>query len=111
MPLAIHNLRRRLPHRLYTRGSLAAILLSLAPGFASAQPPHPNPQLADPKVEARVDALLQQMTLEEKVGQLVHTAANQRRLPRFRERREKPWQPTSTRTSSSPTRCGSRRKD
>ncbi len=71
MPLAIHNLRRRLPHRLYTRGSLAAILLSLAPGFASAQPPHPNPQLADPKVEARVDALLQQMTLEEKVGQLV----------------------------------------
>jgi beta-glucosidase len=33
---------------------------------------HPsNAQLADPKIEARVDRLLRQMTLEEKIGQLV----------------------------------------
>ncbi len=31
----------------------------------------PNPQLADPNLEARVDRLLRQMTLEEKIGQLV----------------------------------------
>ncbi len=30
-----------------------------------------NAQLADPKIEARVDALLKQMTLDEKIGQLV----------------------------------------
>jgi beta-glucosidase len=30
-----------------------------------------NAQLADPKIEARVDRLLRQMTLEEKIGQLV----------------------------------------
>ena len=48
----------------------AAILLSFASGFAPAQQAHPNAQLADPKIEAKVNALLQQMTLEEKVGQL-----------------------------------------
>jgi len=38
----------------------------------SARPASPsNAQLADPKIEARVDALLRQMTLEEKIGQLV----------------------------------------
>ncbi len=31
----------------------------------------PNAQLADPKIEARVDRLLHEMTLEEKIGQLV----------------------------------------
>ena len=37
-----------------------------------AEPRHPsNAQLADPKIEARVDRLLRQMTLEEKIGQLV----------------------------------------
>ena len=35
-------------------------------------PTHPsNAQLADPKIEARVETLLGQMTLEEKIGQLV----------------------------------------
>jgi beta-glucosidase len=52
-------------------GIIAAILLSFTSGFAPAQQAHPNAQLADPKIEARIDALLQQMTLEEKVGQLV----------------------------------------
>jgi beta-glucosidase len=55
----------------YFGGSLAAILVAVAPGYAPAQQAHPNAQLADPKIEARVNALLQQMTLEEKVGQLV----------------------------------------
>lgn len=32
---------------------------------------HSNPQLASPAIERRVDALLKQMTLEEKIGQLV----------------------------------------
>ena len=34
-----------------------------------------NPALDDPRIEARVDALLKQMTLEEKVGQLVQRSA------------------------------------
>jgi beta-glucosidase len=39
---------------------------------ASAPIRHPSSaQLADPKIEARVDRLLRQMTLEEKIGQLV----------------------------------------
>lgn len=33
--------------------------------------PHANSQLASPEIERRVDALLKQMTLEEKLGQLV----------------------------------------
>ncbi len=38
----------------------------------SAAPGHPsNTQLADPQIEARVERLLGQMTLEEKIGQLV----------------------------------------
>jgi beta-glucosidase len=53
------------------RGIVAVILLSFASGFSPAQQVHPNAQLADPKIEAKIDALLQQMTLEEKVGQLV----------------------------------------
>jgi beta-glucosidase len=53
------------------RGIVAVILLSFTSGFSPAQQVHPNAQLADPKIEAKIDALLQQMTLEEKVGQLV----------------------------------------
>jgi beta-glucosidase len=37
----------------------------------------PNAQLADPKIEARVTALLKQMTLEEKIGQLVQYSATE----------------------------------
>ena len=38
----------------------------------ASQSNHPsNAQLADPRIEARVDRLLRQMTLEEKIGQLV----------------------------------------
>jgi len=50
-----------------------------APVAAAVAPPHQaakarqasNAQLADPKIEVRVDRLLRQMTLEEKIGQLV----------------------------------------
>ena len=64
-----------------------AVVCSVAAGFepnAAAQAAKPastqragkaahpsNAQLADPKIEARVDRLLRQMTLEEKIGQLV----------------------------------------
>ncbi len=50
-----------------------ALLLSV---FASAQAPHPsNAQLADPQLNAKVEALLKKMTLEEKIGQLVQFSA------------------------------------
>jgi beta-glucosidase len=43
-----------------------------APSHHASQTAHPpNAQLADPKIKARVDRLLRQMTLEEKLGQLV----------------------------------------
>src|SRR5271165_2558208 len=73
-----HPMHTRLisPHRFSLRpcrfaGIVAVILLPFTSGFAPAQQAHPNAQLADPKIEAGVNALLQQMTLEEKVGQLV----------------------------------------
>ena len=40
-------------------------------GIAQVAAPHPNAQLADPKLNERVERLLRQMTLEEKIGQLV----------------------------------------
>ena len=54
----------------------AAVAVSVANGAAQpvtashAVPPS-NAQLADPKLEARVEKLLRQMTLDEKIGQLV----------------------------------------
>ncbi len=52
-----------------------AVAQQTAQAAAAAAPPqakHPsNAQLADPKIEARVEDLLKQMTLEEKIGQLV----------------------------------------
>ncbi len=55
----------------------ALCLAVLLPGvFAGSQEsPHPNPQLISREVNARVDALLKKMTLEEKVGQLVQFSA------------------------------------
>jgi beta-glucosidase len=52
---------------------LAASLFSLT---AASQPaPRPNPQLVSKDVNARVEALLRQMTLDEKVGQLAQFSA------------------------------------
>jgi beta-glucosidase len=55
--------------------ALGAAVAGLAPcstaqtGMADVRPS--NSQLADPKIEARVEGLLHQMTLDEKIGQLV----------------------------------------
>jgi beta-glucosidase len=52
------------------------LLVCLACFSAAAQTrPVPNPQLASKDLNARVDALLKQMTLEEKLGQLVQFSA------------------------------------
>jgi beta-glucosidase len=60
------------------RDSFAVFLVLLAGASALAQPQHsppksthPNPQLASPQIERRVNELLKKMTLEEKLGQLV----------------------------------------
>jgi beta-glucosidase len=62
------------PHR-----HLSVLLMLIAAmSFISAvaqNRPVPNPQLASKEVNARVEALLKQMTLEEKVGQLVQYSA------------------------------------
>ena len=57
-----------------------ALSLSLTiaiPSAAQTSPPVPvpNPQLADRQLNAKVDALLKQMTLEEKIGQTVQYSA------------------------------------
>jgi hypothetical protein len=59
-----------------------AVLLSLLFVFGLAQPPlaaqaapTPNAQLAGKELNAKVDKLLKQMTLEEKIGQLVQFSA------------------------------------
>jgi beta-glucosidase len=58
-------------------GVLAAAIAALpavraqAPARGTAKVRPSNPQLASPEIERRVDALLKQMTLEEKLGQLV----------------------------------------
>jgi beta-glucosidase len=59
------------------RSSLRVTLLSLwiasscCAWVGSQTPTRPNAQLASKEVNAHVEALLRQMTLEEKVGQLV----------------------------------------
>ncbi|HXY41181.1 MAG TPA: glycoside hydrolase family 3 N-terminal domain-containing protein, partial [Vicinamibacteria bacterium] len=49
---------------------LAAAALVVSASLAAAQPAPPAPPPSDAQVQSRVDALLAQMTLEEKVGQL-----------------------------------------
>ncbi len=53
----------------------------LSSPFSQAQAPapahSPSSELNDPKIEAKVDSVLRQMTLEEKVGQLVQYSAGQ----------------------------------
>jgi hypothetical protein len=53
--------------------ALLPLVLLAGPGWYSAAAqtsPVPNPQLASKEVNARVEALLKKMTLDEKVGQL-----------------------------------------
>jgi beta-glucosidase len=53
---------------------LAWFQLAWFPGAAQTRPV-PNPQLASKELNARVEALLREMTLEEKIGQLVQYSA------------------------------------
>lgn len=52
-----------------------SVLLLAALSAAAQTPPASNPQLASPEINERTEALLKQMTLEEKIGQLVQYAA------------------------------------
>jgi beta-glucosidase len=63
----------------YFRSTLfAALSLFLSPALAQVSPVAPtNAQLASPQLEKKVDALLKQMTLEEKIGQLVQYSATE----------------------------------
>ncbi len=65
----------------YCRSTLlAALSLCSASSLALAQVSHvapSNAQLASPQIERKVDALLQRMTLEEKIGQLVQYNATE----------------------------------
>src|ERR1700729_3396915 len=65
----------------YYRPTLFAALsfsVVLAPALAQvSHVPPSNPQLANPQIEQKVDALLKQMTLDEKIGQLVQYNATE----------------------------------
>ena len=63
----------------YFRSTLfAALSLLLFPALAQVSHVAPsNAQLASPQMEKKVDALLKQMTLEEKIGQLVQYSATE----------------------------------
>ena len=54
--------------------SLVVAAMSVAPAFAQSAPA-PNAQLVSKELNARVEALLKKMTLEEKIGQTVQYAA------------------------------------
>jgi beta-glucosidase len=59
-------------HNVFACCSLGLAVAGLAVHAPAQQASHPsNAQLADPRIEARVESLLKQMTLEEKIGQLV----------------------------------------
>jgi beta-glucosidase len=57
--------------------TLVALLLCFASFPALAQGSPSNAQLASPQIEQKVDALLKQMTLDEKIGQLVQYNATE----------------------------------
>ena len=65
----------------YCRSTLFAALsfgVVLSPALAQvSHVPPSNTQLASPQIERKVDALLKQMTLDEKIGQLVQYSATE----------------------------------
>ena len=65
----------------YCRSTLLAglsLCFAFSPVLAQASHGAPsNPQLASPQIKQKVDALLQQMTLDEKIGQLVQYSATE----------------------------------
>ena len=58
-------------------GSSSLLAQAAAPGTAITRSSAGKAGIADPKLEARVESLLQRMTLEEKIGQLVQYSAGQ----------------------------------
>jgi beta-glucosidase len=63
-------------HKLKNIADPVVVLLLLVAGFAHAQDhPTPSAQLASKDLDVRVEALLKQMTLEEKIGQTVQYSA------------------------------------
>jgi len=67
---------KMIPSRLFQIASTLLVSASVALHPVAAQTrPAPNPQLASKELNARVDALLKQMTLDEKLGQLVQFSA------------------------------------
>ncbi len=64
-----------LARKLRPRSALMTLLLSLVLVCGSTLGQHPSAASDDARIEARVDTLLKQMTLEEKVGQLVQRVA------------------------------------
>lgn len=78
MPLPPGPAMRLFTHMLFNtsqaRRFCLVISLSCHLGLLQAQTPPAPPPLDDPKIEQRIDKLLGEMTLEEKVGQLVHFA-------------------------------------
>jgi beta-glucosidase len=65
-----------LAHRAAFRPFVSILMALCVCVFVRAQAPYPsNTQLADPQLNAKVDALLKKMTLDEKVGQLVQFSA------------------------------------
>jgi len=56
---------------------MCAAILCATTIFVAAQTASPKAQINDPALDARIDAVLRQMTLEEKVGQLVQYSAGQ----------------------------------
>lgn len=58
------------------RFAVVFLAVNLSSNFCAAQQPRdPNPQLSSKQVNSRVEALLKQMTLEEKIGQTVQYSA------------------------------------
>src|SRR5690606_9654778 len=82
--MTFHDLSRLRPTALLLSCALVCASATAANGAVAADAPQeapparcavpaaaPNPQLVAPDVEHRVDALLEKMTLAEKIGQLV----------------------------------------
>ena len=78
----------------YSRSTLFAALsfsVVLCPALAQvSHVPPSNPQLADRKIERRVDELLRQMTIAEKIGQLVQYSATEEHSHESRRHNTRP---------------------
>lgn len=76
MPMMMRSFSLLHTYMKYAASGFTAGMLAFGVGLhaQNSSPNRPNPQLADPKIEAKIDLLLKQMTLEEKAGQLIQYA-------------------------------------